>query len=186
VVIYIGIGGVFGVLIGGLLVACGLLVWFHPAQRVFYAIAGVLLAVLSFVATNLGGFFLGMLLGVTGASLSFGWTPGPGWDGGSHHRPRPRRRAAPGAGLGILLGRGTSPGDTAPGSGSQAPGDAAGQPDAEVRKEDAGVRKEKDRDAAGSLASGGAGPAMDRGHSPEGAGGAGDWCWPSCRSPWPA
>ena len=87
VVIYIGIGGVFGVLIGGLLVACGLLIWFHPVQRVFYAMAGVLLAVASFVATNLGGFFIGMLLGVIGASLSFGWTPGagqeqPGWPAG--------------------------------------------------------------------------------------------------------
>src|ERR1700722_11385898 len=75
VIIYIGIGGVFGVLIGGLLVACGLLIWFQPNQRVFYAIAGVLLAVVSFVATNLGGFFLGMLLGVTGGSLSFAWVP---------------------------------------------------------------------------------------------------------------
>jgi hypothetical protein len=94
VVVYIGIGGVFGVLIGGLLVACGLLVWFHPVQRVFYAIAGVLLAVASFVATNLGGFFLGMLLGVTGASLSFGWSAEPG-PAGSHHRPRLRRPGPP-------------------------------------------------------------------------------------------
>ena len=99
VVIYIGIGGVFGVLIGGLLVACGLLIWFHPVQRIFYAIAGVLLAVASFVATNLGGFFLGMLLGVTGASLSFGWTPGPGRLAGQH-RPRPRAPEAPSEGPG--------------------------------------------------------------------------------------
>jgi hypothetical protein len=102
VVIYIGIGGVFGVLIGGLLVACGLLIWFHPVQRVFYAIAGVLLAVGSFVATNLGGFFFGMLLGVTGASLSFGWTPGPGRLAGQH-RPRPRRAGPPSEGLGLVL-----------------------------------------------------------------------------------
>jgi hypothetical protein len=102
VVIYIGVGGVFGVLIGGLLVACGLLIWFHPVQRVFYAIAGVLLAVASFVATNLGGFFFGMLLGVTGASLSFGWTPGPGRPAGQH-RPRPRRAGPPSEGLGLVL-----------------------------------------------------------------------------------
>jgi hypothetical protein len=102
VVIYIGIGGVFGVLIGGLLVACGLLIWFHPGQRVFYAIAGVLLAVASFVATNLGGFFLGMLLGVTGASLSFGWTPGPGQAAGQH-RPRRVRTRAPAGSLGLLF-----------------------------------------------------------------------------------
>jgi hypothetical protein len=116
VVIYIGIGGIFGVLIGGLLVACGLLVWFHPVQRVFYAIAAVLLAVVSFIATNLGGFFVGMLLGVTGGSLSFGWTPGagrerPGWLG----RPGRVRRAPhadePSDGLGIVLRRDTRPGD---------------------------------------------------------------------------
>src|SRR3984885_5665411 len=104
VVIYIGIGGVFGVLIGGLLMACGLLVWFHPVQRVFYAIAGVLLAVASFVATNLGGFFIGMLLGVTGASLSFGWTQGPGRLAGPH--PPPPGRAGPSSeGLGLVTGR---------------------------------------------------------------------------------
>ena len=102
VVIYIGIGGVFGVLIGGLLMACGLLVWFHPVQRVFYAIAGVLLAVASFVATNLGGFFIGMLLGVTGASLSFGWTHGPDRLAGQH-RPRPRPARPPSEGLGLVL-----------------------------------------------------------------------------------
>jgi hypothetical protein len=74
-VIYIGIGGVAGVLIGALLIACGVLIWLHPAHRVFYSVAAVLLAVASFVVTNLGGFFLGMLLGVIGGSLSFAWTP---------------------------------------------------------------------------------------------------------------
>jgi hypothetical protein len=123
VVVYIGIGGVFGVLIGGLLVACGLLVWFHPVQRVFYAIAGVLLAVASFVATNLGGFFLGMLLGVTGASLSFGWAPEPDRPGG-HHRPRTPRPGAPSWGLGLVLpGRGSSDPEAAR---SSSPGEHAG------------------------------------------------------------
>jgi Family of unknown function (DUF6114) len=76
-VVYIGIGGVFGLLIGALLIVCGVLLWFSPAHRTFYAIAGVLLAVLSFITSNLGGFFLGMLLGITGGSLAFGWTPAP-------------------------------------------------------------------------------------------------------------
>ncbi len=112
VIIYIGIGGVFGVLIGGLLMACGLLIWFHPSQRTFYAIAGVLLAVVSFVATNLGGFFAGMLLGVTGASLSFGWAPVAG-----RSRPRRHRRPHhddPSGGLGIVL-RDQAGGRAAPG-----------------------------------------------------------------------
>ena len=102
VVIYIGIGGVFGVLIGGLLVACGLVIWFHPVQRVFYSVVGVLLAIASFVATNLGGFFIGMLLGVIGASLSFGWTPDTARTGGVH-RPRRPRRESPSGGLGLVL-----------------------------------------------------------------------------------
>ena len=74
-VVYIGIGGVFGVLLGALLIACGLLLWLNPAHRTFYAIAGVLLAVLSFIASNFGGFFIGMLLGIIGGSMGFGWTP---------------------------------------------------------------------------------------------------------------
>jgi hypothetical protein len=78
-VIYIGIGGVFGVLIGILLITCGLLLWFTPAHRTFYAVAGVVLAMLSFITSNLGGFFLGMLLGITGGSLAFGWTPREQW-----------------------------------------------------------------------------------------------------------
>jgi hypothetical protein len=76
-VIYIGIGGVFGVLIGLLLITAGLLLWISPAHKTFYAIAGVILAVLSFIASNLGGFFLGMLLGIIGGSLAFAWTPSP-------------------------------------------------------------------------------------------------------------
>ena len=74
-VVYIGIGGVFGVLLGVLLIACGLLLWLNPVHRTFYAIAGVLLAVLSFIASNFGGFFIGMLLGIIGGSMGFAWTP---------------------------------------------------------------------------------------------------------------
>ena len=87
-VVYIGIGGVFGVLLGALLIACGLLLWLNPAHRTFYAIAGVLLAVLSFIASNFGGFFIGMLLGIIGGSMGFGWTP-------SADRPARRRQAPP-------------------------------------------------------------------------------------------
>jgi hypothetical protein len=76
-VVYIGIGGVFGVLLGVLLIACGLLLWLNPAHRTFYAIAGVLLAVLSFIASNFGGFFIGMLLGIIGGSMGFGWSASP-------------------------------------------------------------------------------------------------------------
>lgn len=74
-VIYIGIGGVFGVVIGALLIAAGLATWFTPAYRTFYGIAGIMLGLASFPATNLGGFLLGMLLALLGGSLVFAWTP---------------------------------------------------------------------------------------------------------------
>src|SRR6202046_1730208 len=74
-VIYIGIGGVFGVLIGALMITCGVLICVNPAHRVFYGIAGVLLGILSFPASNLGGFFIGMLLAIAGGGIAFAWTP---------------------------------------------------------------------------------------------------------------
>jgi hypothetical protein len=77
-VIYIGIGGVFGVLIGVLMIAAGLVVWFNPTHRVFYGIAGIVLGILSFPASNLGGFFIGMLLAIIGGALAFAWTPAEG------------------------------------------------------------------------------------------------------------
>lgn len=74
-VIYIGIGGVFGVLIGALLVVAGLVSWFNQAHKTFYGIAGVLLGVVSFPASNLGGLFIGMLMAIIGGSIVFAWTP---------------------------------------------------------------------------------------------------------------
>ena len=76
-VIYIGIGGVFGVLIGALLIVSGLALWVNPGHRTFYSIAGLLLGLVSFPASNLGGFFLGMLLAIIGGALGFAWAPLP-------------------------------------------------------------------------------------------------------------
>jgi hypothetical protein len=74
-VIYIGIGGVFGVLIGLLLIAAGIMLWVNPVHRVFYGIASIVLGIVSFPASNLGGFFIGMLLAIIGGSIGFAWTP---------------------------------------------------------------------------------------------------------------
>jgi hypothetical protein len=74
-VIYIGIGGVFGVLIGLLLIAAGIMLWVNPVHRVFYGIASIVLGIVSFPASNLGGFFIGMLLAIVGGSIGFAWTP---------------------------------------------------------------------------------------------------------------
>lgn len=75
VVIYIGIGGVFGVLIGVLLIVAGLVTWFNAVHKTFYSIAGIVLGIVSFPASNLGGLFIGMLLAIIGGAMAFAWTP---------------------------------------------------------------------------------------------------------------
>jgi hypothetical protein len=74
-ILHIGVGGVSGILIGAVLIVAGLLLWFNPAQRIFYSIVAVLLAIAALVASNLGGFLVGTALGVIGGSLGFAWTP---------------------------------------------------------------------------------------------------------------
>ena len=74
-VVHIGIQGAAGYLVPIVLVLCGLLVWFNPAQRIFYAILAILLALGSWITSNLGGFFIGMILGLVGGSLAFAWEP---------------------------------------------------------------------------------------------------------------
>jgi hypothetical protein len=76
-ILHIGIGGISGILIGAVLIVAGLLLWFNPAQRLFYSIVAVLLAIAALVASNLGGFLIGTILGVVGGSLGFAWTPLP-------------------------------------------------------------------------------------------------------------
>jgi hypothetical protein len=74
-VIYIGIAGVAGVVIGALLIVAGLVTWFNPANKTFYSIAGIVLGLVSFPASNLGGLLIGMLLAILGGSIAFAWMP---------------------------------------------------------------------------------------------------------------
>jgi hypothetical protein len=85
VVMHIGMQGAAGYLLPTLMALLGLLVLFNPAQRLFYSITGVLLSLGTWVTSNLGGFFVGLLLGVTGSCLAFGWLP--------DQEPRVSRRA---------------------------------------------------------------------------------------------
>jgi hypothetical protein len=75
-VIHIGIQGLAGYLIPVMLLLCGVLLWFNPAQRAFYSLLAIVLALGSWVTSNLGGFFLGMLLGLIGGALAFAWAIG--------------------------------------------------------------------------------------------------------------
>ena len=62
-------------LIGALLIVAGLVTWFNPVHKTFYSIAGIVLGIVSFPASNLGGLFLGMLLAIIGGAVAFAWTP---------------------------------------------------------------------------------------------------------------
>ncbi|MGX4658037.1 DUF6114 domain-containing protein [Micromonospora sp. SCSIO 07396] len=70
-----GATGLYSLLIPIILVTCGLLLWFSPGQRLFYSIVAAVTTVYSLMGLNLGGFFLGLLLGLVGSALGFAWTP---------------------------------------------------------------------------------------------------------------
>jgi Family of unknown function (DUF6114) len=75
IVVHIGIQGLAGYLIPFMLLLCGVLLWFSPGQRPFYSLLAIVLSLGSWLTSNLGGFFLGMLLGLVGGTLAFAWTP---------------------------------------------------------------------------------------------------------------
>ncbi|MFC5144155.1 DUF6114 domain-containing protein [Streptomyces aureoversilis] len=75
VLLGLGLGGVAALGIGVALVAAGLFLWFLPHTHHYVGVHAVILSVLSFAVTNLGGFFAGMLLGIAGGAMGFAWTP---------------------------------------------------------------------------------------------------------------
>jgi hypothetical protein len=83
----LGPTGFLSWLIPAILAVCGLLLWLSPQQRVFYGIVATVTAVYSLIGVNLGGFLLGMLLGVIGGGLGFAWVPA---------RPKPAEAAGDG------------------------------------------------------------------------------------------
>ncbi|MFH9863776.1 DUF6114 domain-containing protein [Streptomyces sp. NPDC017202] len=94
VILHIGMQGLAGYLLPTLMVLIGLLLLFNPAQRLFYSIIGVLLSLGTWPTSNLGGFLIGLLLGVVGSCLAFGWVP----DQEPRKVRRQRRKAARAAG----------------------------------------------------------------------------------------
>ncbi|MGW2862866.1 DUF6114 domain-containing protein [Streptomyces sp. NPDC001205] len=75
ILVSLGLGGLAAIGIGLALVAAGLFLWFLPHTRQYVSVNALILSVLSFAATNLGGFLVGMALGITGSAMGFGWTP---------------------------------------------------------------------------------------------------------------
>ncbi|WP_405590746.1 DUF6114 domain-containing protein [Streptomyces sp. NBC_01092] len=94
VILHVGMQGLAGYLLPALMVLLGLLTLFNPAQRLFYSITGILVTLGTWLTSNLGGFFVGLLLGAVGSCLAFGWLP----DQEPRRSRRERRRSAVGAG----------------------------------------------------------------------------------------
>ncbi|MDH6227675.1 hypothetical protein M2169_004645 [Streptomyces sp. MJP52] len=75
VILKAGALGIAGYLLPAVMTLCGLLILFNPAQRIFYSIIGLLATLGSWVTSNLGGFVVGLILGLLGSTLAFGWLP---------------------------------------------------------------------------------------------------------------
>ncbi|MFH8349767.1 DUF6114 domain-containing protein [Streptomyces sp. NPDC018045] len=75
VLISLGLGGLAALGIGLALIVAGLFLWLRPAAHHYVSLHALILSVLSFAATNLGGFLVGMGLGIAGSAMGFGWTP---------------------------------------------------------------------------------------------------------------
>jgi Family of unknown function (DUF6114) len=77
IVIHIGLTGLAGFAVPVLMILCGLMLWFAPQPRIFYASLILLLSLASWITSNLGGFIVGMLVGLVGGALAFTWTTAP-------------------------------------------------------------------------------------------------------------
>ncbi|MBB6417334.1 DUF6114 domain-containing protein [Streptomyces massasporeus] len=75
VILHVGMQGLAGYLLPAVMLLCGVLILFNPAQRLFYSVIGVLVSLGTWLTSNLGGFFIGLLLGMAGSCLAFGWLP---------------------------------------------------------------------------------------------------------------
>src|ERR1044071_6477288 len=64
VIIHLGVQGLAGYLVPVIIVLCGQLLWWNPSQRLFYAILALIMSLAAWVTSNLGGFFVGIVLGL--------------------------------------------------------------------------------------------------------------------------
>ncbi|WP_425264368.1 DUF6114 domain-containing protein [Streptomyces atriruber] len=90
VLVSLGLGGIAALGIGIALVVAGLFLWLLPHTHHYVSVNALILSVLSFAATNLGGFLVGMLLGIAGSAMGFAWTPVPQEAEEDPARPRVR------------------------------------------------------------------------------------------------
>jgi uncharacterized membrane protein len=73
--VQLGIEGLQSTIIPIAMLLLGLLAMLMPQHRIFYGVISLVLSVYSLVGLNLGGFFIGMLLGAVGGILIVSWMP---------------------------------------------------------------------------------------------------------------
>jgi hypothetical protein len=73
--INLGPAGFLSYVIPVVVLLCGLLGWFTPAQRVFYGVIALVASLYSLVGLNLGGWLVSMLVGFAGGALLIAWGP---------------------------------------------------------------------------------------------------------------
>ena len=70
-----GVSAAAGLACALLLLLMGIVIIALPSQRIVAGLIAVAAALASFVLSNLGGFVVGMMLGVLGGSMAVGWVP---------------------------------------------------------------------------------------------------------------
>jgi hypothetical protein len=73
--VQLGIEGLQATIIPVVLVLLGILAVVMPVHRIFYGVIALAVSVYSLIGVNLGGFFIGMLLGAVGGILTVAWMP---------------------------------------------------------------------------------------------------------------
>ncbi|WP_448854582.1 DUF6114 domain-containing protein [Corynebacterium frankenforstense] len=68
--------GVFTLVIGALLITCGLMTWFRGDGRILTGVTALILGVVALPASNFAGFILGMMLAIVGGAMALSWSPG--------------------------------------------------------------------------------------------------------------
>jgi hypothetical protein len=73
--VQVGVEGLQAMIIPLVVVLLGILAMVMPEHRIFYGVISLAISVYSLIGVNLGGFFIGMLLGAVGGVLIVSWMP---------------------------------------------------------------------------------------------------------------
>ena len=83
-----------GITVGAVVSIFGLFLWFQPSQRHLIGVLIVVASLISFITSDFGGLFIGMLLGIIGGSLGFSWTASAARQGGTQLASEPKALAS--------------------------------------------------------------------------------------------